>query len=145
MNIYIGDYQSESFKIDIEGKLYPNAADYWDGNYLKALILFEIPGFSGRFHTNIRTFELGSFLSDLNNINTNLKGECVLSNVDETINVIGKINDLGSMTWHYTLIYPSGDGTIIKFRFTTSFSVINDLTKSIKSILSEWPIIGNPD
>lgn len=141
MNILIGEQQSEYINLEIVDRLYPNSVDYWDGNYLKTVLELEIPAFKSSFVTNIRTFELNRFLDELTNLKV-VGSECLLSNVDENINIIGKVNYTGSIDWNCTIIYPAGNGARLKFNINTSSTLVDKLIVTIKDILETWPIIG---
>jgi hypothetical protein len=141
MNIFIGEQDFNYVSIEVENRLYPDALDYWDGNYLKTIVKVVIPGFKGAFSTSIRTLELKGFLDGLNNINKSINSECLLVNIDENIRLIGKVNYTGSVDWRCVLIYPAGNGACLSFDINTSSSLIDILIASVNNILKEWPII----
>ena len=58
MKISINEGQSVFFELEIDGRLYPDADDYWDGNHLKTVVRFAIPAFTGSFLTNFITVDL---------------------------------------------------------------------------------------
>ncbi|CAH0177447.1 hypothetical protein SRABI27_01760 [Pedobacter sp. Bi27] len=85
MKISINESQSEFVEFEIEGKPYPYADDYWDGNHLKTYINLAIPAFKGAFVTNLQSFELSKFLEELDAIGNMTARECVLSNVGHVV------------------------------------------------------------
>jgi hypothetical protein len=136
----------EDTKIEIEaiGRKYPNTTDYWDINWLVSTINVNIPGYKACFNASLTTYEIRDFYTELTRMETKLKGQAKLNNIDGYLDIECEMNRTGRMMWSAELCYPAGHGALLSFDFESDQSYLGDLIKQLEQLLRVYPVIGKP-
>ncbi|HUI07233.1 MAG TPA: hypothetical protein VL486_09535 [Verrucomicrobiae bacterium] len=138
------DIRLAGLSIWIHGWQFPEAADYWDGNWLRVTARCEGSGAcveaSGAF---IQLPELKSFASELARLNEELKGEATLKCIEPTISIHVEANTLGHVTVTVDL---TPDHLMQKHSciFEIDQSYLSDSLEGCRRVLKEFPMRENP-
>ncbi|MFC4322008.1 WapI family immunity protein [Litchfieldia salsa] len=130
--------------INILNRSHPECTDYWDGNWVKAKIDIQIPGYLAKFDLDLRTDELRDFLIGLRIMNKDLKGKAQLNNLDSYIEIECEVTKIGGIVWSVETCYPAGYGAVLKFEFESDQSYLLNLISELEAILVTFPVIGKP-
>ncbi len=141
----------KSIKIDILQRCYPESIDFEDGNWLQAEIRITTPEFQGFYRTNVRSEELGLFLSGLQNLhiesleNFHGKGgrKVEFTTMEDGLSLQGSLEENGSITWCGEAQSQEGEERL-SFTMETGYSALTDLLSQTKQLLSEYPVVGTP-
>jgi hypothetical protein len=131
-------------ELDVLGRSHPHSTDFWDGNWVTTNYEIGIPGYTVSFLGNLRTDEISDFSNDLKSMNQHLRGKAVLSNMDNFLHIVGKMDVLGKITWAVETCYPAGYGATLKFEFEADQSYLMTLIRELDNILKNFPVIGKP-
>ncbi|WP_349407495.1 hypothetical protein [Pseudalkalibacillus sp. SCS-8] len=71
--------------IDVIKRMYPEATDFWDVNWLKCNIDIRIPGYKAHFEAALQTNELETFYLNIEKMQKRMLGKAVLNNMEEYI------------------------------------------------------------
>jgi hypothetical protein len=140
--IIIGE--DTQIEIEVIRRKYPNATDYWDINWVDCTVSVNIPGYKAHFSADLTTNEIRDFYSELIRMETNLKGQAKLNNLDGYLDVEGEMNNTGRIIWSAELCYPAGYGAKLSFDFEADQSFLKELIKQLEQILTVFPVTGKP-
>ena len=129
----------------IRRRQYPDAADYWDGNWLDSLAVMQAPGARVEIHGPfIHASEIASFAQELSRLDETLQGEARLGRIEPQLEVVMRIDPLGHVA--VTLeITPDPFSQAHRFEFELDQTYIGPLRASCRTILERFPIRGTPD
>jgi hypothetical protein len=71
--VVIGADRGQQLSIHVTRREFPEAADYWDGNWVYATIRIRAGAFRGEYEALLRTNELASFREQLGTLHAALK------------------------------------------------------------------------
>jgi hypothetical protein len=72
--IVIGADRGEQLSIHVTRRAFPEASDYWDGNWVYATIRLRAGAFRAEYEALLRTDELASFRDQLGTLHAALNG-----------------------------------------------------------------------
>jgi hypothetical protein len=93
--VVLGSEDADHVSITVLGRLHPDTADYWDCNWVDALILVCVGGFTARVGAGLRVDEIHRYAEGLNAVYQNLNGIAVLSTVEHWIDLSVKCERSG--------------------------------------------------
>lgn len=129
----------------IHRRQYPDAADYWDGNWLYSRAVMEGPGarveIRGPF---LHGSEIASFARELAQLDETLQGEARLGRIEPQLEVIMRIDGLGHVAVTVD-ITPDPLSQAHRFEFELDQTYVAPLRTSCRTILERFPIKGAPD
>lgn len=128
--------------IRVNDREFPSSNDYWDGNWLKAHIEIEIPGFKASFPASLRNEDFASFLTGVIGIDDHLSGFAELKTMEDAIHLRGEINKSGKISWTGNVVYPMGFGACLTFTFENDQTYLSDLRSRLEEIIKEFPVRG---
>jgi hypothetical protein len=141
VNFYIEGNETK-IAIEVLTQSYPESTDYWEGNWLNAIIESEIPGFVAKFGFQLRTDEIKDFADQLKAMDQQLKGKAALYNLDGYIEIVGTMEESGIVGWSAKLCYPAGNGATLRFEFQSDQTHLQQLIQELDGIISVFPVIG---
>lgn len=98
------DLKIEGLQIWVHGRQFPDAADYWDGNWLR--VTAHCGGNGASVFTTgsiIHLSELDRWLVESEELLENLKGEAKLACVEPALSVTLKSGSLGNITMEVSI------------------------------------------
>ncbi|AQU78887.1 MULTISPECIES: hypothetical protein [Planococcus] len=128
-------------EIMILERLYPESIGSWEGDWVKAALRVEIPGYSVNFLADLRTEEFKEFRDQLAAMNQELEGTASLISIENAIEAKAVIDSLGGIYWEVRTCYPIGTGAVLTFEFDSDQSYLNQLVKELDEVLKEFPVL----
>ncbi|MGH2317784.1 WapI family immunity protein [Planococcus sp. SE5232] len=128
-------------EIKILERLYPESIGSWEGDWVKAVIRVEIPGYSANFLADLRTEEFKEFRDQLAAMNQNLEGPASLISIENAIEAKAVMDSLGGIYWEVSTRYPISTGAVLTFAFGSDQSYLNQLVKELDEVLAEFPML----
>lgn len=132
-------------EIKVLERLYPESVGLWEGDWVKAAISVEIPGYSADFHADLRAGEFKDFREQLNAMNQKLEGTASLISIENAIEVKGSMDSQGGIYWEARTRYPISTGALLDFEFGSDQSYLDPLIKELDEVLTEFPVLEHPN
>jgi len=139
------DLKLEGLQIWVHGRQFPDAADYWDGNWLRVTAHCGRSGAS-IFATGsiIHLSELDRWRVESEELLKKLSGEAKLACIEPALSVTLKAGSLGHITMEVS-ITPDHLSQRHWFQFGIDQSYLPPLVRQCQSILEVYPIKGSRD
>ena len=128
-------------KVEVMERLYPESIGAWEGDWVKAAIAVEIPGYSANFLADLRTEEFKEFRDQLAAMNQELEGTASLISIENAIEAKAVMDSLGGIYWEVSTRYPISTGAVLTFAFGSDQSYLNPLIKELDEVLKEFPVL----
>jgi hypothetical protein len=139
------DLKLERLQIWVHGRQFPDAADYWDGNWLH--VTAHCGGIGASVFVTgaiIHLSELDLWLVESEELLKNLNGEANLACMEPNLSVTLKSGSLGHLAMEVS-ITPDHMSQCHWFQFDIDQSYLPPLVKQCQSILEAYPIKGSRD
>jgi hypothetical protein len=134
------DLKLGGFSLWVFGRQFPDANDYWDGNWLNVRARVEAPGaFVEAQGTFVRAPELANFAKQLETLHATLVGEAALRCIEPNLQVTIRGDSLGHMELRL-MITPDHMSQSHDFKFDLDQTYLGPFLDSCKSVLSRWPV-----
>lgn len=119
---------------------FPDATDFWDGNWLNANVTLRTPHFHGTYRTWIRTVELEDFRNALNRLARNEVPAAEFTTMEEQLHLRGRLERRGAVAW---TVRGCGDDreAELTFSFETDNASIVKVANELGMILEQYPVI----
>jgi hypothetical protein len=124
----------------VHGRERPNAADYWDGNWLNVMVRVEANGATVETSGPIlRNNELADFCKGLEELQSTLTGEVRLVCIEPNLGITFTGNGLGHIAANIS-ITPDHLTQTHQFTFALDQTYVRPLIAACKDILARYPI-----
>jgi len=128
------------FSLWVLGRQFPNAEDYWDGNWLYVRARVEAPGASVEAQGAIvHTSELAAFAEQLESLHVNLVGEAALRCMEPNLQIAIRGDALGH-TAVQIMITPDNMTQTHEFKFDLDQTYVGPLLNGCRNLLTRWPV-----
>ena len=128
------------FSLWVHGRQFPDAQDYWDGNWLNVLARVKTDGAkveaSGAI---VRNSEILGFCKELEALDSNVSGSAHLKCIEPDLDIVLKADTLGHIAITI-MITPDQLNQSHTFKFDFDQTFLKPLIKACKDILSRYPI-----
>ena len=136
------DLRLGSLSIWVDGRLFPDASDYDDGNWLNVRARMEAPGAVVKCEGAIlMTTDIDRFREELVSLNVNLAGEATLASYEPELKATLKALSLGHIEVEVE-ITPDHLNQFHRFTLGLDQSYLRPLITSCESILDRFPVVG---
>jgi len=134
------DLKLGGFSLWVFGRQFPDANDYWDGNWLNVRARAEAPGASVVAHGAIvHTSELAGFVEQLESLYTNLVGEAALRCMEPNLQIVLRGDALGHVAVK-VMMTPDHMTQSHEFKFDLDQTYLGPFLNGCRSVLSRWPV-----
>ena len=134
------DLKLGGFSLWVFGRQFPDANDYWDGNWLNVRARAEAPGASVEAQGAIvHTSELAGFVEQLESLYTNLVGEAALRCMEPNLQIVLRGDALGHVAVKI-MITPDHMTQSHEFKFDLDQTYLGPFLNGCRSVLSRWPV-----
>ena len=119
----------------------PDTEEFWDGNWLESKIIINISGFKINYTTNLRVDDLQRFYEGLIVFQNGKTTEVEFTTMEEGLylhchlEINGNVNCKGRAS--------NDTGNIFDFKLQTELVSIDTFITDLKSILKQYPMVGN--
>jgi hypothetical protein len=140
MNLAEPDLKLGGFSLRILGRQFPDASDFWDGNWLNVQARVEASGsWVEAQGAIVRTSEVARLAEELEALSTNSVGEAALRCIEPNLQVVIRSNALGHVVVEI-MITPDHMTQSHKFKFDLDQTYLGPLLDGCKNVLTNWPI-----
>lgn len=129
-------------EIKVLGRKYPDTNNYWDINWLDAIVKISAFGFTADYYTNLRTDEFQSFYNALIPLKDTTGNEAEFSSMEEGLYLNCAIRRTGRLDCKGTAQNFSGNK--LEFSLSADNQVLYDVLNQLESLLKDYPVIGTP-
>jgi hypothetical protein len=142
--IVIGSEASEHVAIEVTRREFPEAADYWDGNWVYATVRISVGAFRGEYEALLRTTEFASFRGGLARLQADLKGEAAFESMEEWL----QMNVTGDGRGHFVAKCEArdepGTGNLLRFELHFDQTELPLVIATVDAVLAAFPVKGSP-
>jgi hypothetical protein len=134
------DLKLGGFSLWVLGRQFPDANDFWDGNWLNVQARVQAPGASVEARGAIvHASEVAKFVEELEPLHTNLVGEAALRCIEPNLQIVIRGDALGHMAVK-VMITPDHMTQSHEFRFDLDQTYLGPLLDGCRNVLSNWPV-----
>jgi hypothetical protein len=138
------DLRIGGLSVWVAGRQFPDASDYWDGNWLFIRARMEAPG--ATVHCEgpaLMTSDVERFRNELAAASNTLAGEAILGGLEPDLMVTIKVQRLGQVAVEVDI---TPDHVSQRHRFTVDLdqTYLPALIASCDAVLDRLPVRGNP-
>jgi hypothetical protein len=138
------DLRLGGFSLWVSGRQFPDATDYWDGNWLNVRVQIEAPGALVRTEGPfLLAQELASFAEQLGILYEALGGTAELRCLEPNLDIAIRCASRGQVLVKI-MVTPDHMTQSHSFEFELDQSYLGLLLDQCKSVLSRWPVRSRP-
>ncbi len=138
------DIELHGLQIWIHGRQFPNADDYWDGNWLR------VTAHCGTHGADVWTTgpilhvpDFVRWLADLETMNQSLSGDANLVSLEPELSVELTMTQFGHVSMRVE-ITPDNMTQEHSFQFELDQSYLEGVIESCRRLITEYPVRGKP-
>jgi hypothetical protein len=122
----------------------PEAADYWDGNWVFATVTIAAGAFRGSFDAQLRTDEFRRFRDQLRPLYEKLTGRAIFDPMEPWLRI--EVEGDGKGHFHASCKADDQPGVGNKLSFGIDFdqTELPDILKGLDAICEAFPVVGSP-
>lgn len=132
----------EFLSIVLIGRSHSEASDYWDGNWVTALVDLRAGGFRGSVGGHIRAEELAKFHDQLVRLQELLLGSAEFTTMEGWISIQLEGNGQGHIKCHCIIRDEPGIGNTLDCRLATDQTFTRQTLRELTEAVKTFPIIG---
>ena len=134
------DLKLDGFSLWVFGRQFPDANDYWDGNWLNVRARVEAPGALVEAQGAIvRAPELANFANQLETLHAMLVGEAGLRCMEPNLQIAIRGDSLGHVALRI-MITPDHLTQSHEFEFDLDQTYLGPFLDACKGVLSRWSV-----
>ena len=142
---------SDFLTINILGRSHPACPDFWDGNWVRAVVEVSAGGFRGEVSGDLRAEELAAFAEQLARLQETLRGEAAFETMEGwlSIRAIGDgrghvefacvVRDLASIS------NTVATGNTLECVLATDQTFTRSTVAELIAVVQEFPVVGSAD
>ena len=142
--IVIGAARSEQLSIHVTRREFPEASDYWDGNWVYATIQIRAGAFRGEYEALLRTNELASFRDQLATLHAALNGSATFETMEHWL----RVDIQGDGRDHFLAECEARDqpgvGNTLRFELTFDQTELPPVLATLDEVVRAFPVKGSP-
>ena len=96
--ILIGHDDTDRLVLTVTGRMFPESADFWDGNWLNVTAQASLTLFTAQMSNGLRTTDLAQFRSELASLYEVVEGQASLTTLENWIGLTFRGDGLGHIT-----------------------------------------------
>ena len=138
---HLGGEHAEYIALNVSGRGYPNATDFWDANWLICTVEIAVGAFRGWVDSMIRTEELEGFRGQLLRLHDGLHGEAEFATMEEwlSLRLIG--DGRGHIEARCQLGDEPGGGNTLTCRLSMDQTFLPPLMRELSELLNAYPVL----
>jgi hypothetical protein len=140
--IVIGANSSQQLSMHVTRREFPEASDYWDGNWVYATI--RAGAFRGEYEALLRTDELTSFRDQLATLHTALNGSATFETMEHWLRVDVQGDGRGHFLAKCEARDQPGVGNTLRFELTFDQTELPPMLTALDEVVRAFPIKGSP-
>lgn len=142
--LLIGSRDAEHLTISILRRERPNAADFWDANWVVCQIKLRVGGFRASVEGSLRLDEIQRFQEQLQLVDTHLFGAATLSSLEELIELQIECSRTGQLSVT-GLLSDRPNGNRLSFELPPKDqSYLSGWVADLQAVVEAFPVVGTP-
>ncbi len=142
--IVIGADGAEQLSMHVTRREFPEASDYWDGNWVYTTIRIRAGAFRGEYEALLRTDELASFRDQLRTLHATLKGSATFETMEHWLRVDIQGDGRGHFQGKCEARDQPGIGNTLRFELTFDQTELPRVITALDEVVRAFPVKGNP-
>jgi hypothetical protein len=139
----LGAIDADYIRITILGRTAPKATDFWDGNWLNAIVDLHVGGFQGNLKGDLRADELQKFRADLPELHRTLRGTVALVTLESWLEIKCVGDGRGHVDCACRICDQDGwTGNILAFHIHLDQTYLPAILRSLDEVLAVYPVYG---
>jgi hypothetical protein len=130
--------------ITLLGRSHPQASDYWDGNWLQAVVKVEAGGFRGSVGGDLRADELARFLDQFMRLQESLRGTAEFETMEGWLSIRVAGDGQGHMGCRCVIRDKPGIGNTLDCTLTTDQTFTLTTVAQLAVAVKAFPVVGEP-
>jgi len=140
--VEIGEKSGNYICIKVNSRCYPQATDYWDGNWLNAEIHVRYDTLQTKVQANLRSDEFNSFFKELEPMCESLKGTAKFKAMEEWITMEIDGDGTGTFIMKGSVKGLSGVRKKVDFSIPFDKTELAKIIYQIKDVLRKFPVVA---
>ena len=141
--ILIGTNGGDRVLIMPQHRSVPNAADYWDGNWVESEVRIAAGGFHGAFSASLRSEDFIGFRDDVRRLLESLVGVARFDTMEGQLQLALTGDGKGHVLVEGTALDQAGTGNTLKFTFEIDQTFLPEVLRSLDDVISRLPVVGS--
>jgi hypothetical protein len=137
-------HASEYLAIQPLYREYPDADDYWDGNWVVSLIDFAVAGWLGSYTATLRTDEFSRFYAELLALSRTSKGSAIFSSMEDWLQIRVKRKSIEEIKADCILQARSHPLTRLELSLDLEQEDLARIISGIETVREMFPVISEP-
>jgi hypothetical protein len=143
--LLIGSLASEHLLVEPTHWEFPDAEDYWDGNWVYANVTVVVGGFRGSYEAMLRTEEFVRFRDHLGQLYGKLTGAAAFETMEHWLAIRVEGDGRGHFTAKCEARDQPGMGNKLLFDLTFDQTELPLLLRDLNELTRAYPVRGKPD
>lgn len=132
----------EFLKLSVAGRSHPDCDDYWDGNWLRALVDVRAGGFRGSVEGDIRAEELVAFHAQLVQLQQSLEGLAAYDTLEDWLSIRATGDGQGHIEIRCVVLDQPGIGNKLEFILASDQTYMKQTIDQLLAATKAFPVIG---
>lgn len=137
--ILINSLTTDKIELLVFNRIYPEAADKWDGNWLNAYAEISAGRFTGKSAISLRCDELQQLGKNIDLLLQRKVNDAVFSPMEPWLSLAIKSDSSNKYRISGEITDKLGTGNILKFLFTLDRACLEKVAEGIKETISTFP------
>jgi hypothetical protein len=142
--LLIGSLHSEYVLVTPVRREFPEATDYWDGNWIDSKVTLRVGGFTGAYDAQFRVDEFASFRDQLRPLYEALRGEARFESMETSLKILVTGDGLGHLAAECVACDQPGTGNRLSFELAFDQTELQVVLGDLEALLRVFPVKGRP-
>jgi hypothetical protein len=142
--IVLGADRAEQLSVLVTRREFPDASDYWDGNWVYATIRIRAGAFRGEYEALLRTNELASFKDQLGTLHAALNGSATFETMEHWLRLDIQGDGRGHFLAKCEARDQPGIGNTLHFELTFDQTELPPVLEALSEVVRAFPVKGSP-
>jgi hypothetical protein len=143
--LLIGARQANHLSLRPLRRSYPDAEDFWEGNWLKVAVAVRAGAFQGAFEADLRSDELQAFFEQLQALPGAAEGKAALQSAEGWVTVRLVLDQRGRLDGTCEVQDDPAMGSSLRFALGPEPAQLAPMLAALARILKAFPVVGTPE
>jgi hypothetical protein len=143
--LLVGSLASEHLLVEPTRWEFPDADDYWDGNWIYSNVAIVVGSFRGSYEAMLRTGEFVQFRDDLKVLHDKLKGAATFQTMEHWLAIQVEGDGRGHFTAKCEARDQPGMGNRLLFDLAFDQTELPALLRDLDELTRAFPVRGKPE
>jgi hypothetical protein len=143
--LLIGARQANHLSLRPLRRSYPDAEEFWEGNWLKVAVGVRAGAFRGAFEADLRSDELQAFFEQLQPLQGSAAGTAALQSAEGWVTVRLALDQRGRLDGTCEVQDDPAMGSSLRFTLGSEPAQLAPMLAALAGILEAFPVVGTPE